>query len=407
MVGLFYSKVTGIAMNSITFLWTLLVILAISSWTRSVHGSVSTYTAEESFRRTELREKTKLHGGNVGHEVQNPQKGIEIDDILNEDDYLLWPFPPIHDLYIIYNRYYLKRFFENPILKDRLVIALFTVDIEMDSYVPLYLGYLSHIFETLYPNKVTFVIYEPRDCDYLHCAIFFLSQLPERSIFIAFQHGPSAIAIDTLHELYKFRIYPNIIFHINHEQPWVTNASENSLDYTFATIQDFQIVYEQFPLVFRNYYYQPLLSSSVYLPINPPYDRFILHNSSSATWNYYQSLPGSQRQILCSFRGRTDYQSQYYSKNLEDLSESDQDRIQLIALHRANRLGNCQISEKNVLKPGHFSSMVWPYINYMSLIVQSAFVLCPSGNNPETFRLREVCLSCPLSPHRLYPSDRL
>jgi hypothetical protein len=318
-------------------------------------------------------------------------------DIFNLDDYSLWPFPPISDLYIIYNVYYLKRFFELDIIQnDRLVVAIYSVDIEMDSYLPLYLGYLNYLFESIYPNKVTFVIFEPKNWDKTQTAIYFLSLLPQKAVFITFQHGPSTIGIDTLQELFQMNIYPNIVYHLNHEQPWVLDQTENSLDYTFTSTEELIQAYSSFPLVFRNYYYEPLLSSSAYLPINPPYYSFILSNSSSSSssWSEYQSLSASKRNILCSFRGRTNYSSEYYSNNPDSslLSESDQDRMEILSLSSSGQLSHCQFFEKNIHSPGQYQSMIVPYIDYMTLIVQSAFVLCPSGNNPETFRLREVNL---------------
>ncbi len=76
--------------------------------------------------------------------------------------------------------------------------------------------------------------------------------------------------------------------------------------------------------------------------------------------------------------------------DLGDIEDLEDDREQLYELHARDQLSECQFSPFNVIKPGERFAMIRPYTQYITLAAQSAFVLCPSGNNPETFRLREA-----------------
>eukprot|EP01040_Poterioochromonas_malhamensis_P005359 gene5359-5746_t len=200
------------------------------------------------------------------------------------------------------------------------------------------------------------------------------------------EHGPSSFGINSFDMLRDYDIGPVILYHANHEQPWITNLHDNQLDYTYSTIHDLQTAYSKLLVVIRNYYYAPLTPFSQYLPINAPYYSFLLNNQSSPLRPYLR-IPASQRRFKCVFRGRTNYSSRYYENT--DITSERQRNI-LAELANTNQLDECQFSEMNVARPGQRVSMVPVYVEYMTLIVQAAFVLCPAGNNPETFRLREA-----------------
>lgn len=262
-----------------------------------------------------------------------------------------------------------------------------SVNLQIDSYLTLYIGYLQYLFESLFPSQVTFIIYEPSQrLDRIQATIFYLSLLPKKTIFVSMEHGPSSFGINSFDMLRDYDIGPVILYHANHEQPWITNLHDNQLDYTYSTIHDLQTAYSKLLVVIRNYYYAPLTPFSQYLPINAPYYSFLLNNQSSPLRPYLR-IPASQRRFKCVFRGRTNYSSRYYENT--DITSERQRNI-LAELANTNQLDECQFSEMNVARPGQRVSMVPVYVEYLTLIVQAAFVLCPAGNNPETFRLREV-----------------
>jgi hypothetical protein len=335
--------------------------------------------------------------------VREISKG-KINQIIEDDEFVYWPMPNVHDLYVVYDADYLDILLSSSSLQNRTIVAAVTYDVSLDAYLTLYLGYANHLFSSIFPsNELTFVVYQPTQIDFTQGAIFFLSLLPVKSIFLSFEHGLSSFGITSLTFVRKeYGLGPTIVYHLNHEKPWITNMTESNLDFTYSTTEQLKKAYQSHPLIFRNYYFSPLLSaSSLYLPLNAPYYGFLINNSTSKFFHFTR-IPASQREYLCVFRGRTNYSSEFYHENPASSSLDKSDRQYLFNLHHKGLLPQCQFSESNIERPGEKVSMVLPYTNYLTMVVQSAFVLCPGGNNPETFRLREVnaflnFLSCSFS----------
>ena len=171
-----------------------------------------------------------------------------------------------------------------------------------------------------------------------------------------------------------------------------------SLDKVFVSIEACVKFYDSFSLVMRNYYYQPLQRSSLYLPVLLPYHGYVIGNSSSAQFMESMQRKPSQRSILCHFQGRLDY-SQYKMNSVgkivkvkgdDHLSYAHERRslVKMIKESKGGPLKSCSVKtiEANYMT----TSYVEVYEQYVSTMIDTVFVLSPAGNNPETFRHYEV-----------------
>lgn len=192
-------------------------------------------------------------------------------------------------------------------------------------------------------------------------------------------------------------ILPKVFFHLNHEKPWGVE-DPMSLDKVFVSIEACVKFYDSFSLVMRNYYYQPLQSSSFYLPVLLPYHGYIIGNSSSALFMESMQRKPSQRSILCHFQGRLDY-SQYKMNSFgkivkvkgdDHLSYAYERRalVKMIKESKDGPLKSCSV--KTIEANYMITSYVEVYEQYVSTMIDTVFVLSPAGNNPETFRHYEV-----------------
>jgi hypothetical protein len=250
----------------------------------------------------------------------------------------------------------------------------------------------------------------------MDAAALLFTFLPSKSVFISIQHGPYAFGINHLQQLRIQRgLQPRVIYHLNHERPWCTDPYDN-LDFMYEDIQQLLDEYSHYDLVFRNYYYSPMIESTspsnmfdsssssnshtnrvIYLPVGVPYYRFILGYSQQLDGGFNSvkadmRLLASQRPLHCFFRGRVDYDFGTRAASLLQ-EEHAIARRELSRLHGAGQLDACLVEIHNPLnnKDGRKQ-----YEDYIAVMAKTKYALCPLGNNPETFRLHEVPTQCSL-----------
>ena len=171
------------------------------------------------------------------------------------------------------------------------------------------------------------------------------------------------------------------------------------------------------------------MGSAHYLPLSVPFEGYLIGSAAIASpLGNLSSVPASRRPLRCHFRGRLDYSYRSYydeetgalkrsaaeQKQQEETatgrsgtgdssnsshgrgqwrSEQERERRAMALLAQEGRLGGCSVEEvavEGVVEGGYQAR----YTSYMAAMARSAFALCPAGNNPETFRLHEVC-TCP------------
>ena len=170
------------------------------------------------------------------------------------------------------------------------------------------------------------------------------------------------------------------VLHLNHEQPWQLNDT-TSPDFIFTSINALKESYRKQKLVIRNYFYELLIDSSFYFPVGPSMYGTVLANSSSQI--DFQT-PASQRKHLCQFKGRQTYE---YALAHEHAWERDE----LFRLAQRGEVGECVVVPIDVftLREGNYQ-LESNYTRYIQDLANTAYIPCPAGNNPETFRLYEA-----------------
>lgn len=311
-----------------------------------------------------------------------------------------WSLPPTSEMWIVSEAETLLTLMRDIAGRNRSVLAVASRNISMDSYLVLYLGRFIHWFDNDQFNLSVVLFEKPRKLLWTETVVLLLSQLPPKSIFLSYQHGHSSFGIVPLRQTQlMYNLTPTVVFHLNHEQPWLTPSSttDNSLDITYNSTLELMEAYSHFPHMFRQYYYTALLTTSQYIPMGPPYYGHLLNNPTHIHYPLLISLTSqlaSIRSTLCLFRGRWKYATKY-DTNTEDGNKGDDkeynvnDRSMLFALYNQGLLNDCVFEEAAVL-PGEYANMVASYEDYIIQIAQAAFILCPLGNNPETFRLYEA-----------------
>lgn len=283
-------------------------------------------------------------------------------------------------------------------------IGVFSYSFVDDSYLGLYLGSLLELFDMPEFNFVAMVLQNPEGMDKAEAIVQYLQILPKNSIFASVEHGRSMTGMNTLQMLSQLGVVPKVVYHLNHEQPWQVDETDY-MNFIFGSVEELTDLYSQFNLVLRNYYYTPLLSTSYYLPVSAPYEGYVVQNASSVVFASSQTKPASQRSIKCHFKGRVDYAK--YDHDGASLSEvprvlqSDEffpqaiERREIIRLSQEDKLGGCVASSSDARTtdayvPGAVKTFMGSYNEYMKALAETVFVLCPSGNNAETFRHTEV-----------------
>lgn len=288
---------------------------------------------------------------------------------------------------------------------DPVYIGLLSYSFEEDSYLALYLGSLLELLNMPEYFFVAMVLQSPPGLERADAAFQFVQYLPNKSIFVSIEHGRSGTGIDTLRYLKKHGVAPKVVMHLNHEQPWQVNNAD-FLNHIFDSVDELSSFYSGFPLVLRNYYFTPLLNTSYYLPVGAPFDGYILGNDTSELFQQAKVTPASQRSIMCHFKGRVDY-SKYHHEESDDhhkaptMIESDEhfpqaiERREIIRLAKENKLGGCVASASAESTAGSYEPnagerFLQSYEEYVQVLADAVFILCPAGNNPETFRHIEV-----------------
>lgn len=266
-----------------------------------------------------------------------------------------------------------------------IIVASVSSNLNDDGYHSLYLGWLMHLFSKS-PYEMHFLIYDisEQSESFVNNYVFFLSRLiPERSIVLIFEQGTSSFGMKNLITLQSKNegfLRGVTLFHLNHEQPWQLRDT-TSPDFIYSTMEELQEGYKQQKMVFRNYYYDRLNDVSIYTPVGPSMYGNILANMSSPI-NLW--IPASKRKYLCQFKGRRNY---VYSLAHEHAYE----REQLFGLAERGETGGCEINLINFASENTLEYQSdTNYENYIHNLSNTAYVPCPSGNNPETFRLYEA-----------------
>ena len=168
------------------------------------------------------------------------------------------------------------------------------------------------------------VVYQrPSDFNIVDTALHMLSKLPDKSVFVIFEHGKSRFSLDNLDAARKYSGFsPRAVYHLNHEKPWLSKVSEyahenNFLDKAYENVERLIEFYSQYDLVLRNYYYKPLLNFSFYLPVGPTLFGYMVGNRSSPI-NQAAGQPSSRRSIFCKFKGRVKYEVLVHSDEKDE-----------------------------------------------------------------------------------------
>ena len=168
------------------------------------------------------------------------------------------------------------------------------------------------------------VVYQrPSDFNIVDTALHMLSKLPDKSVFVIFEHGKSRFSLDNLDAARKYSGFsPRAVYHLNHEKPWLSKVSEyahenNFLDTAYENVERLIEFYSQYDLVLRNYYYKPLLNFSFYLPVGPTLFGYMVGNRSSPI-NQAAGQPSSRRSIFCKFKGRVKYEVLVHSDEKDE-----------------------------------------------------------------------------------------
>lgn len=252
-------------------------------------------------------------------------------------------------------------------------VILASYDLTTDSYLALYSGAIMDALTFAPDNAIQciFVIYLlETDVDFE-----FMQALPPDSIFVC--HGPYE-CVKLLAQMKGFNppLGSRIVWHMNDERPWRSDSTFESTSEAIST-------YGKFDLVLRNYYYAPLLSHSFYIPLFPTVYGFVVNNSSSPI----QPKSLLTRTRYCGFTGRFKY---FAPCDQEPEFPHVVERNALMGLYNKGKVGNCTVVDgyKNIDSDANWKPHE-NYWNYMIELANTVFVLCPSGLNPETFRLYE------------------
>lgn len=275
---------------------------------------------------------------------------------------------------------HMELFFSSYNFSDMWVIAMVSGSLNEEAYLPIHMGTLYDATKLL-PNPC-FIFYQFSPTNNVAYSIAnFVFRLPEKSIIVSMQHGFNRVQIPLLEYLVQSKIIrPQIVLHLNHEKPWDSNYS---LDYIYPSIEELQAAYSIQKLVIRHYYFEPLLSTSLYLPIGASFRTKTFMNETSPWYNARKQFPLESRKIYCFFKGRLSYNSTF------DIDINDERRSIFRMKFDQHRLEKCSISLLTETEAMNFSPLDG-IDNFLQTLVNSVFALCPGGNNPETFRLFEV-----------------
>ena len=313
------------------------------------------------------------------------------------------------------------------IVDNELIVVYASRELSKDGYAALYAGWIQELFTSdQFKTRMLFLDTSPDK--FTTITDFLFDILPKESIFSSFDHGLYTRRITELGNLKNIARFTNYsgeimqtyrkiadfgIFHFNHEQPW--NFDSNYFHHDYTSLDQLLSVYKQHELIFRNYYYDPFeifsapsSSSSVsntnviQLPVGPSFYNYWFNNPLS---QLITTKKVSERIIKCRFIGRKDYVM------LGKYSIPERDALFTIANY-----DNHSSTHNNIHRYGFSSTItnndntdaadavpVFPcevfdyvinqkynYEAYLITLVDTKYIPCPPGNNPETFRHYEV-----------------
>ncbi len=283
-----------------------------------------------------------------------------------------------------------------------------TFDVKLDSYTSLYLGQILELFDMPALKILTVVLETPQHMKFHDATIKMIELMTNTSsILVTYEHGFSSFGLFNIEKMKQAGYGPTVVYHMNHERPWklTPQTKEHSpitsdhLDDIYSSTEELVASYDLHPLVLRNYFYSPLENHSHYLPVGLPQYSYLLGKGKE--YDHAHIKLASQRSTYCHFKGRFDYSfvfldSQKKDKRQAVLSDGPEEshvteRKELLKLYLEGRSGRCEVEQYD---PRFADSRQWDakYREYIARMAETAFALCPSGNNPETFRHYEVSL---------------
>lgn len=214
-----------------------------------------------------------------------------------------------------------------------------------------------------------------------------LVKIPDNSMFVL-DGEPMQYCVCSLASLRNLMGHPPpVIIHTEQETPWIDEENDifagRFVNGTNCHNSDIALVYHSYKHIFRTYYYRPLVDIAhvTYLPLGPA--------ATSYTRQFSESHPmvkASERTFWCMFTGRIEYG--FRSKHHYNRGD-----LEFTLEHLKNTVGweddprRCSMLYGQTDQNRH----VMNHDDYHLLLSQTAFIPCPSGNSPETFRHYEVC----------------
>lgn len=284
-------------------------------------------------------------------------------------------------------------FMSQPFIVNSTLVAMISNDFSRDAYFSLYLGHIIDLFRGL-ADDTLFVMYQWSNLATIEAAMLkFMDSMPTKSVLISVEHGMALTGMYNIDYCCKnVKKGPSVVYHMNHEKPWLFGDDFDNLNSVFPTLHELQESYDRFPIVLRNYYYKPLALHSLYVPVGSPFASYSFYNSSSPWQTAKYSKPASKRSQFCHFKGRLFYNA----------TEGDHPSFQLLphpereelfqqqTIH--HKLSQCHLQafEAFPVGSGTAGKTIAIYEAFLSELLETVFALCPGGNNPETFRLYEA-----------------
>jgi hypothetical protein len=181
---------------------------------------------------------------------------------------------------------------------------------------------------------------------------------------------------------------PPVVIHTDQELVWTSEEPTG----TYANQSEcFSVnmphVYKEYRYVFRTNYYSPLLDQSHvrFIPLGPVAARYTREFAETQQ----PMVKASERLMWCLFSGRLSYgyRTKYHQERGKLVDHILQQEEARSAIHDHRQ---CTMLHA---RPNIFGLSI-NHDEYLMTLSQTAFVPCPAGNNPETFRHYEVLTNC-------------
>jgi hypothetical protein len=273
---------------------------------------------------------------------------------------------------------YATEIFHATDLMNKIAIIWVTYDYELDPYLKIYIEYVLELTKHL--DSVQIIIRSVENDINLLTQI--MKILPEKSVFVIPEDADLRLNLCSLYSTLQLlsRESP-IIFHLNHETPWVETMMGYSASGISCSSYQLDEIYSKYRYVFRNYYSNLYQTSSDFVPLLSKQGRSLQQYRKE-----YPLIKSSQRENWCIFSGRIKYD---HMREINSIFHADRSLfIDLISTQQYQRPPekSCRAYYDNNGLDGHQHS----FTEYMDVLSHSVFTPCPAGNNPETFRHYEV-----------------